>query len=108
MDRLPYLLLLPCLVIIGVLLLWPLGQVVVMSFYQLNNVRQLRGDREWPWVGFGNYAEILCDPFFLTVLRNTVLFAVGERAAHDGAGHPGRAAAQPARSRRWPPSWPAA
>ena len=61
--------------IIGVLLLWPLGQVVVMSFYRLNSVRQLRGDREWPWVGLGNYAEILSDPFFLTVLRNTVLFA---------------------------------
>ncbi|MEU8288873.1 sugar ABC transporter permease [Micromonospora sp. NPDC048905] len=74
-DRLPYLLLLPALVIIGVLLLWPLGQVVVMSFYRLNSVRQLRGDREWPWVGLGNYADILSDPFFLTVLRNTVLFA---------------------------------
>lgn len=71
----PNLLLLPALVIIGVLLLWPLGQVVVMSFYRLNNVRQLRGDREWPWVGLGNYADILTDPFFLTVLRNTVLFA---------------------------------
>ncbi|MEU8389113.1 sugar ABC transporter permease [Micromonospora sp. NPDC048842] len=74
-DRLPYLLLLPALLIIGVLLLWPLGQVVVMSFYRLNSVRQLRGDREWPWVGFGNYVDILSDPFFLTVLRNTVLFA---------------------------------
>lgn len=74
-DRLPYLLLLPALVIIGVLLLWPLGQVVAMSFYRLNSVRQLRGDREWPWVGLGNYTEILSDPFFLTVLRNTVLFA---------------------------------
>ncbi|RLP86133.1 MULTISPECIES: carbohydrate ABC transporter permease [unclassified Micromonospora] len=74
-DRLPYLLLLPALAIIGVLLLWPLGQVVAMSFYRLNSVRQLRGDREWPWVGLGNYADILSDPFFLTVLRNTVLFA---------------------------------
>lgn len=74
-DRLPYLLLLPCLVIVGGLLLWPLGQVVWMSFFRLNNVRQLRGDREWPWVGLDNYAQILGDPFFLTVLRNTVLFA---------------------------------
>ncbi|MFD0782802.1 carbohydrate ABC transporter permease [Micromonospora azadirachtae] len=79
-DRLPYLLLLPCLVIIGVLLLWPLGQVVTMSFYRLNNVRQLRGDREWPWIGLENYTQILGDPFFLTVLRNTVLFAVANVA----------------------------
>ncbi|MBO4207323.1 carbohydrate ABC transporter permease [Micromonospora echinofusca] len=75
-DRLPYLLLLPCLVIIAVLLLWPLGQVVTMSFFKLDNVRQLRGDREWPWVGLANYTEILGDPFFHTVLRNTVLFAL--------------------------------
>ncbi|MGN9775279.1 carbohydrate ABC transporter permease [Micromonospora sp. H33] len=79
-DRLPYLLLLPCLVIIAVLLLWPLGQVVAMSFFRLNNVRQLRGDREWPWVGLGNYTDILADPFFWTVLRNTVLFAAANVA----------------------------
>ncbi|WP_431727644.1 carbohydrate ABC transporter permease [Verrucosispora sp. TAA-831] len=79
-DRLPYLLLLPCLVIIGVLLLWPLGQVVVMSFHRLDNVRQLRGDRDWPWIGLGNYTQILSDPFFWTVLRNTVLFAAANVA----------------------------
>ncbi|MDG4796137.1 sugar ABC transporter permease [Micromonospora sp. WMMD1082] len=79
-DRLPYLLLLPCLVVIGVLLLWPLGQVVVMSFHRLDNVRQLRGDREWPWVGLGNYAQILGDPFFWRVLRNTVVFAAANVA----------------------------
>ncbi|MEV0003180.1 sugar ABC transporter permease [Micromonospora sp. NPDC050980] len=79
-DRLPYLLLLPCLAIIAVLLLWPLGQVVLMSFYKLDNVRQLRGDREWPWIGLANYTQILGDPFFRTVLRNTVLFAVANVA----------------------------
>jgi N,N'-diacetylchitobiose transport system permease protein len=67
-------LLLPTLVVIGMLLLWPLGQVVWMSFHHLG-IRQLRGDREWPWVGLANYGEILGDPFFRTVLRNTVLFA---------------------------------
>ncbi|GLY21045.1 sugar ABC transporter permease [Micromonospora sp. NBRC 101691] len=79
-DRLPYLLLLPCLAIIAVLLLWPLGQVVWMSFHRLNNVRQLRGDREWPWIGLENYVQILSDPFFRTVLRNTVLFAAANVA----------------------------
>ncbi|MET7471369.1 carbohydrate ABC transporter permease [Micromonospora sp. NPDC005686] len=79
-DHLPYLLLLPCLAIIAVLLLWPLGQVVWMSFHKLDSVRQLRGDREWPWVGLANYAQILGDPFFRTVLRNTVLFALANVA----------------------------
>jgi N,N'-diacetylchitobiose transport system permease protein len=73
-DHLPYLLLLPTLAVIGVLLLWPVGQVAVMSFHELG-IRQLRGGREWPWVGLANYTEILGDPFFRTVLRNTVLFA---------------------------------
>jgi N,N'-diacetylchitobiose transport system permease protein len=73
-DRTPYLLLLPTLVVIGALLLWPLGQVVVMSFAKLG-IRELRGDRPWPWVGLDNYTQILGDPFFWTVLRNTVLFA---------------------------------
>ncbi|GAB3813604.1 carbohydrate ABC transporter permease [Micromonospora zhanjiangensis] len=61
--------------VIGALLLWPLGQVVVMSFAKLG-IRELRGDRPWPWVGLDNYTQILGDPFFWTVLRNTVLFAV--------------------------------
>ncbi|MEV7226801.1 sugar ABC transporter permease [Polymorphospora sp. NPDC051019] len=80
LDHVPYLLLLPCALVIGVLLLWPLGQVVVMSLYDLDSVRQVRGEREWPWAGLGNYAEILGDPFFRTVLRNTVLFAAANVA----------------------------
>ncbi|MEE3918153.1 sugar ABC transporter permease [Micromonospora sp. BRA006-A] len=51
-----------------------------MSFHKLDSVRQLRGDREWPWVGLANYAQILGDPFFRTVLRNTVLFALANVA----------------------------
>jgi N,N'-diacetylchitobiose transport system permease protein len=73
-DRLPYLLLLPTLAVIGVLLLWPLGQVLVMSVHRLG-IRELRGDRPWTFVGGDNYAAVLGDPFFVTVLRNTVLFA---------------------------------
>lgn len=79
-DHLPYLLLLPAVVVIGVLLLWPLGQVVVMSFYDLDSVRQIRGQREWPFAGLANYREILGDPFFCEVLRNTVLFAIANVA----------------------------
>lgn len=73
-GRIPYLLVLPCLVVIAGLLLWPLVQVLWMSLHEVG-IRQLRGDRAWSWVGFGNYGEILGDPVFRTVLRNTVLFA---------------------------------
>ena len=79
-DHLPYLLILPCLVVIGALLLWPLIQVVWMSFFDLDSVRQIRGQREWPFAGLDNYRQILGDPFFRTVLRNTVLFAVANVA----------------------------
>ena len=79
-GRLPYLLMLPCLVVIAALLLWPLGQIAVMSLYDLDSVRQVRGDRDWPWAGLANYREILGDPFFQMVLRNTVLFALANVA----------------------------
>jgi N,N'-diacetylchitobiose transport system permease protein len=79
-DHLPYLLLLPSVVVIGVLLLWPLGQVVAMSFFDLDHVRQIQGRREWPFAGLDNYRQILGDPFFRTVLRNTVLFAAANVA----------------------------
>jgi N,N'-diacetylchitobiose transport system permease protein len=75
LTRIPYLLLLPCMVVIAGLLLWPLIQVFWMSFHDVG-IRQLRGDRAWPWVGFDNYTEIIGDPFFRTVLRNTVVFAL--------------------------------
>lgn len=75
-DRLPYWLLAPSLAVIGVLLLWPLGQVLWMSLHDLRSARQIRGERPWPWAGLANYRRILEDPFFWRVLRNTVLFAL--------------------------------
>ncbi|MFC7545390.1 carbohydrate ABC transporter permease [Plantactinospora sp. GCM10030261] len=75
----PYLLLAPTLLVIGVLLLWPLGQVAVMSLHEMG-IRELRGDRPWSFVGLENYTQILSDPFFRTVLRNTVLFAAANVA----------------------------
>jgi N,N'-diacetylchitobiose transport system permease protein len=75
-DRLPYWLLAPCLLVIGALLLWPLGQIVWMSLHDLRTARQIRGQQPWPWAGFENYSRILSDPFFYTVLRNTVGFAL--------------------------------
>ena len=57
LTRIPYWLLLPCLVVIAGLLLWPLIQVFWMSFHYVG-IRQLRGDRAWPWVGFDNYTEM--------------------------------------------------
>ncbi|HEY2949882.1 MAG TPA: sugar ABC transporter permease [Micromonosporaceae bacterium] len=76
LDWLPYWLLAPSLAVIGVLLLWPLGQVLWMSLHDLRSARQIRGEQPWPWAGVANYRRILEDPFFWRVLRNTVLFAL--------------------------------
>ena len=69
----PYLLVLPALVTIGVLLIWPVIQIGQMSFQKVG-LRQLRGEPAEN-VGFDNYRQILGDGFFWTTVRHTVLFA---------------------------------
>lgn len=75
----PYLLVLPALVTIGVLLIWPVIQIGQMSFQKVG-LRQLRGEPAEN-VGFDNYREILGDDFFWTTVRHTVLFAAVAVAA---------------------------
>lgn len=70
----PYLLLTPAGAVLGLLLLWPLVRIAVMSLQEIG-LRQLRG-APTQWVGLDNYREILADPFFWRVLANTVGFAV--------------------------------
>lgn len=71
----PWLLLAPCLAILGVLLIWPLVRVVELSF-QNYGLRELNLGLT-NWVGLANYRRILSDPFLLrTVLPNTIGFAV--------------------------------
>ncbi|PKI90588.1 sugar ABC transporter permease [Actinomycetales bacterium SN12] len=71
----PWLLLGPALVILGVLLLWPLIQVVLLSF-QDYGIREIRKGST-NFIGFENYVEALTDPQLWTVVvPNTVGFAV--------------------------------
>jgi ABC-type sugar transport system permease subunit len=71
----PYLLLAPALVGIGLVLLWPLAQVVVYSF-QNYGLPQITGAAPTQWVGFANFTQTFADPEFWLSLRITVLFAV--------------------------------
>ncbi|MFC7330058.1 carbohydrate ABC transporter permease [Marinactinospora rubrisoli] len=71
----PWLLLAPALAVIGVLLLYPLGRVVWLSFqdYGLRNV--VSGEPNYN--GIDNYVSLLTDPYlWRVVLPNTVVFAV--------------------------------
>ncbi|WP_283134758.1 carbohydrate ABC transporter permease [Rhizohabitans arisaemae] len=71
---LPYFLLLPGLAVIAALLIYPLFQMVVMSFQKVG-IRQVRGAPA-EFVGTDNYRQILENPLFWSSLRNTVFFAV--------------------------------
>src|SRR4029077_1606361 len=70
----PYLLLAPALVGIGLVLLWPLAQVVVYSF-QNYGLPQITGAAPTQWVGFANFTQTFADPEFWLSLRITVVFA---------------------------------
>lgn len=70
----PWLLLAPMLIIFAALLFWPIVRVISLSF-QDYGLRELIGG-ESNYIGFGNYKEILTDPFiWTTVMPNTVVFA---------------------------------
>jgi ABC-type sugar transport system permease subunit len=71
----PYLLLLPSAVAIGLMLVWPAIQLAVYSF-QDYGLPQITGAEPTQWVGFGNFQQVLSDPEFWSSLRISVLFAV--------------------------------
>ncbi|MCT9932885.1 sugar ABC transporter permease [Planotetraspora sp. A-T 1434] len=73
----PYVLLLPGLLIIGALLLYPLYQMVDMSFHKVG-LRQIKATNPAPaeFVGLDNYDTVLGSDLFWSSLRNTVVFAV--------------------------------
>ena len=58
-DPLPYLLLLPAMVAFAVLLLYPIGQAIALSFRYYVLTRPERGT---PFVGLDNYADALARP----------------------------------------------
>jgi N,N'-diacetylchitobiose transport system permease protein len=72
---LPWVLLAPALLVIGVLLLYPLIRVFLLSLqdYGLRNVVSGQSN----YIGLGNYAEIFTDAYLWQVaLPNTAVFAV--------------------------------
>ncbi|HEV7338467.1 MAG TPA: sugar ABC transporter permease [Bosea sp. (in: a-proteobacteria)] len=57
----------PALLILVALLLYPLGDVVRLSFYDSNLQREV-------WVGLGNYVALFNDPLFWKAFIQTVVF----------------------------------
>ncbi len=76
---LPYLLLLPGVVAIGALLIWPTLQLVLISFRKLDLRELVTG--QLVWVGIDNYTEVLGDPEFWTITFRTLIFMASVVAA---------------------------
>ncbi|UBU15634.1 carbohydrate ABC transporter permease [Nonomuraea gerenzanensis] len=70
----PYVLLVPGLVVIAGLLLYPMVQLSIMAFQKVG-LAQIRGTRPAEWVGLENFEKILANDIFWSALRNTVAFA---------------------------------
>lgn len=73
-DRaVPYLLVLPSLLLIAGVLGYPLARLLILSF-QSYKLPELLGNRPVTWVGLDNYTKVLSDPFFWTVVVRSVVF----------------------------------
>jgi multiple sugar transport system permease protein len=74
-DLLAYSFLWPSLLILVALLLYPLADVVRLSFHDSNLQRET-------WIGLGNYSALLQDPLFYKALWQTVLFTAASVILH--------------------------
>ncbi|GAB2910771.1 MULTISPECIES: sugar ABC transporter permease [unclassified Streptomyces] len=72
-ELLPYFLILPAIVAIAAVYLYPLGKTVVMSFQDMGR-RELWSGEPAPWVGFEQFTNILGDSEFWWVTFRTVVF----------------------------------
>ena len=71
---LPYLLLLPVLVTVGLVLLYPIAKNVWLSFHALDYVRPQKGQA---FVGGENYQDLLASRDFWLGMWNTAVYTVG-------------------------------
>ena len=70
----PYLLLVPAVIGVGWLIVWPTIEVGLFSF-QNYGILQLAGVAPTQWVGLANFTTIFKDPEFWVSLRNSCVFA---------------------------------
>jgi N,N'-diacetylchitobiose transport system permease protein len=70
----PYALLLPALVVIAAVLVYPLYRLGVLSLQQYGLFELIR--RKGEWIGFDNFRSVLGDNVFWHTLERTVLFTI--------------------------------
>jgi multiple sugar transport system permease protein len=76
----PYAFLLPALLLVGVLLLWPFLRSSYLSFTNFKGI----GDAEW--VGLANYRQFFDDPIISQSMKNTMYWVVGTLVLPVGLG----------------------
>ncbi|MGW8890104.1 carbohydrate ABC transporter permease [Streptomyces sp. NPDC055749] len=72
-ELLPYFLILPAILAIAAVYVYPLIKTVIMSFQDMGRAA-LWGNGETPWVGFEQFTNILGDPEFWQVTGRTIVF----------------------------------
>ncbi|WP_285730842.1 sugar ABC transporter permease [Nocardiopsis sp. ATB16-24] len=72
----PYLLILPALILLSIVLLWPIVQMVWYSLTSFTTRNLLPNQPGPSWNDFAHYRQLLTDPVFWTILRNTVVVCV--------------------------------
>ena len=80
----PYLLILPVVVVITAILGYPLYKLVALSFQQYGLAELIQ--RKGVWIGFDNYASVLRDDVFWHTLLRTVIFTTANVALTIGVG----------------------
>ena len=68
---LPWVLIAPQLLIIGIFFFWPAGQAVLQSF-QMEDAFGMNTE----WVGLDNFRQLFSDPTYLNSFKRTALFSV--------------------------------
>ncbi|MBI9045939.1 MAG: sugar ABC transporter permease [Anaerolineaceae bacterium] len=74
-KSLPYLLILPTAIFVALFTAWP----VLLSFYQSFFLQRMNiaKFREPAFIGLGNYIDLFTDPYFIQVIKNTLLYVIG-------------------------------
>ncbi len=80
----PYLLILPVIVVITAILGYPLYKLATLSFQQYGLAELIQ--RKGVWIGFDNYSSVLHDELFWRVLLRTVIFTAANVALTIGLG----------------------
>ena len=75
LKPLPYLLILPTAVFVGLFTAYPVLLSIYQSFFrQRMNIARFR---EPTFIGWGNYVELFQDPYFIQVVKNTLTYILG-------------------------------